>query len=146
VSITTAELRRYGLVVRDGKAVPITPGHAATSIHTEPATPAQRRGRMNKLESSFAALLDGKQAAGEIIGHSFEVFKIRIAHAAKGAWYTPDFLAVGKDGRLVFYEVKGFWREAARLRIKVAADRTKWARFVAVTRKKGEWNFEEIEP
>lgn len=144
MNLTTAELRSMGFSVKDGKAVPIAQGHASPSIRTEAATPAQRRGNMNKLESSFAALLDSQVASGEIKCHSFEVFKVRIASAAKGAWYTPDFCVVGIGGEITFYEVKGFWREAARLRVKVAADRTPWARFVVATRKRGEWNFEEV--
>ena len=59
--------------------------------------------------------------------------------------YTPDFPAI-KAGTLTFFEVKGFWRDDARVKIKVAARTFPWARFVAVRRKKGSWVFETIKP
>lgn len=67
---------------------------------------------------------------------------------ADGARYTPDFVTRDEDGRVKCWETKGFWREAARVRIKVAARLFPWMRFVAVTkaRKKdgGGWQVEEF--
>lgn len=59
--------------------------------------------------------------------------------------YTPDFLCVG-EGCIVFYEVKGFWRDDARVKIKVAARMFPWARFVAVQRDGKGWKQEIIKP
>ena len=60
--------------------------------------------------------------------------------------YTPDVVAVWTTGTITFYEVKGFWRDDARVKIKVAARMFLWAKFIAVQRIKGEWKFEEIKP
>lgn len=50
--------------------------------------------------------------------------------------YTPDFWTVNTDGTLTAWEVKGFWRDDARVKLKVAADKYRWlASFVAV-----QWN------
>ncbi len=69
---------------------------------------------------------------------------------AKGSRYTPDFVTRDADGNVTCWEVKGFWREAARVRIKVAARLLPWMRFVAVTktRKKdgGGWKEEIFTP
>ncbi len=102
--------------------------------------PEKRRGRMNKLETAYAANLAERLADGAIYWWAFEPVKLRLAD---GAWYCPDFAVLdGVDG-LSFIETKGFWREAARIRIKVAADKYPF-RFVAVTKHKrtGEWEYE----
>ncbi len=79
--------------------------------------------------------------AGELESYGFEAVKVRLA---QGTYYTPDFVIFEKDGSISFHEVKGFWREAARLRIKVAAEQWPQFRFVAVRWVKGDWEFEEF--
>ena len=62
-----------------------------------------------------------------------------------GAWYCPDFREILPDGEIIFYEVKGFWRDAAKVRIKVAASRHPYKFFVATWDKKAKyWNIEEV--
>ena len=95
----------------------------------------------NKTERDFAERLKMCQKSGLIAWWSFEPWRLRLG---KGAWYTPDFIVLENDGCLICYETKGFWREAARVRIKVAADRYPFLRFVAARLVKGEWEFEEI--
>lgn len=106
-----------------------------------------RRGRMNKLETRFASeVLDARLAAKEIDGYEFEGVKLRLASPSgevKSAWYTPDF-PTWQEGDLVVYEVKGFWREAGRLRLKFAAQRFPFITFIAVQRKKGVWLYERF--
>jgi|ERR1051325_169340 hypothetical protein len=122
-TLTTAEYhKRYGKGRRKGK----------------------KRGEMNKLELRFAQeVLILEQAAGEIKSYQYEAIKLKLAN---GAWYTPDFDVYMSDGSLVFYEVKGHWREAARLRIKVAAEAHQEHLFIAVQRdrKTGVWRYEEF--
>ncbi len=99
----------------------------------------EKRG-MNKLESSYAAYLDERKQCKTIVDWKFEAVRLRLAG---GAWFKPDFL-VNIGCAYEFHEVKGFWREAARVRIKVAAELFPWFRFVAVRRVKGEWITEEF--
>ncbi len=95
----------------------------------------------NKTEQAFGLwLLSGVQR-GEYLWYAYEPWKLRLA---KKTWYTPDFVALDEDGMLVVYEVKGFWRDDARVKIKVAAEMYKFLDFVAVTKKEGRWEFEEI--
>jgi len=102
----------------------------------------KRRGEMNQLEARFAQeVLDLLKAAGDIKGYGFEGVKLRLA---EGAWYTPDFVVMHNDGVLEFVEIKGFWREAARVRIKVAAEQYAWLGKFTVVQKKGGWQFEPI--
>lgn len=99
---------------------------------------------MNRWEQDYANMLEDQRQAGEIRGWEYEPEKLRLA---KRTWYTPDFRVVRADGRIEFHEVKGFWRDDARVKIKVAA-RLHPYRFLAVQKiPKGDgggWKYEEI--
>jgi hypothetical protein len=113
--------------------------------HTGGKSPrSKKRGEMNGLELRFAQeVLILERAAGQIKDYKYEAIKLKLAN---GAWYTPDFDVYMPDGSLVFYEVKGHWREAARVRIKVAADAHREHLFIAVQRDRqtGIWSYEEF--
>lgn len=96
----------------------------------------------NKTEVAFGLWLFGEQQRGDILWYAFEPFKLQLG---KGAWYTPDFAAMNRDRSIEFFEVKGFWREAARVRIKVAASKYPFFTFTAVKKDKGlGWIYETI--
>lgn len=86
-------------------------------------------GSLNRTEARYAAHLAALQAAGEILWHRFEGLKLRLADAT---FYTPDFAVLAADGVLECHEVKGFWHDDARVKIKVAAGLYPF-RFLAVT-------------
>lgn len=94
---------------------------------------------MNKTEAIRFNELDLLLKAGEIAEFRFEGMKLRLAD---GAYYKPDFYYIDNDGQIHFDEIKGFWREAARVRIKVAADRFPHFRFAAFTRRT--WKEERV--
>jgi hypothetical protein len=95
-------------------------------------------GRMNKTEAAYAGELEIRRLAGEIAWYRFEAIKLRLA--AK-TFYTPDFLVVLADGEVQFHEVKGFWRDDARVKIKVAAEQFPFV-FIAIHKTKGGWETE----
>jgi hypothetical protein len=111
-----------------------------------PAAPApaavSKTRKMNSWEQAFSYELKARQEAGELVWWAFEPLRFRLAD---GAWYKPDFGAVSVDGVLTLYEIKGHWRESARVRIKVAADRHPF-RFIALRKRKaaegGGWDSE----
>lgn len=75
---------------------------------------------MNKLERRYADHLEMLRSThSDIERWDYEPEKLRLA---EGAWYTPDFRIIFKDGTVEFHETKGFMREAAHVRLKVAAD------------------------
>lgn len=118
-----AHQRKHG---RQGKVVAAAP---AVVVKVEP------RQRMNKLEASYAQYLELMRHAGSVQWYAFEAIKLRLAD---NTYYTPDFAVIGgMGGRLFFHEVKGFWREDARVKIKVAAEMFPHFGFLAVTREKG---------
>jgi hypothetical protein len=87
-----------------------------------------KTGTQNKTEAAYQSDLEVLKFAGEIIWFAFERYTFRLADDTR---YTPDFAVMAADGVLEFHEVKGFWRDDARVKIKVAADRFPH-RFIAV--------------
>lgn len=75
-------------------------------------------GAMNKTEARYAEHLTTLQRAGEILWFMFEGIKFRLAD---NTFYTPDFEVMAADGVMEIHEVKGFWEDDARVKIKVAA-------------------------
>lgn len=104
---------------------------------------ASRHG-MNKTEARYAQDLELQKRAGVVIWWKFEGFTLTLA---PGARFTPDFAVMKRSGELEFHEIKGFWREAARVRIKVAASLYPF-KFIAVQAIKqkdgGGWKVEKF--
>ena len=98
---------------------------------------------MNRTESKYAELLEAKRLAGEILYWEFERIKIRLGQSC---YYTPDFLVIDAQGRIEFHEVKGFWRDDARVKSKVAAEAVPWAGWFAYQLKGGQWVEEDLNP
>lgn len=78
-----------------------------------------KTGEMNKTEAAYAAHLALLKAAGEVAWFRFEGIKLRLAD---NTFYSPDFAVMAGDGVVEMHEVKGFWTDDARVKIKVAAD------------------------
>ena len=101
-------------------------------------------GAMNKTEAAYAADLERRKHAGEVAWYKFEGVKLRLAD---NTFYSPDFFVLLADGQLEAHEVKGFWLDDARAKIKIAADMYPM-RFIAVkvkTKKDGGgWAIEEF--
>jgi hypothetical protein len=78
-----------------------------------------KTGAMNKTEAAYERDLRDAQALGDVLWYRFEGVKLRLAD---NTFYTPDFIVLAKDGVLECHEVKGFWADDARVKIKCAAD------------------------
>lgn len=95
---------------------------------------------MNKTEAAYAAILEARRLAGEIHRWDFEPVKLRLADRT---YYTPDFRVILANMEVEYHEVKGFWRDDARVKLKVAAEQHPY-RFVAVRLVHGQWQTEAI--
>jgi hypothetical protein len=73
---------------------------------------------MNGTERAYALLLKARQQAGEVLWFKFEGITLKLADDTR---YTPDFLVMMADRTLECHETKGFMREDAHVKIKVAA-------------------------
>ena len=101
-------------------------------------------GAMNKTEAAYAQTLEQRKAAGEVVWYRFEGLKFRLAD---NTFYTPDFAVLLAGGALEAHDVKGYWQDEARAKIKIAADMYP-LRFIAVQalpkKAGGGWKVEEF--
>ncbi|WP_229211426.1 DUF1064 domain-containing protein [Duganella sp. BJB476] len=99
---------------------------------------------MNRTEAAYAATLELRRAAGEVLWFKFEGLKFRLAD---NTFYTPDFAVMLASGALEAHEVKGDWEDDARAKIKIAADMYP-IQFIAVQvqskKDGGGWKIEEF--
>lgn len=84
----------------------------------------RKSGEMNKLEAAYAARLESLKLADN-------------------TFYAPDFMVLRPDGEFEMHEVKGFWEDDARVKIKVAAELYPF-KFIAARKEKGAWVFEDF--
>lgn len=103
-----------------------------------------KTGQMNKTEALYATTLEVRKYDGEVLWYRFEGMKFRLAD---NTFYTPDFAVMLANGALEAHEVKGFWTDDGRAKIKIAADMYP-LRFVAVQqvprKNGGGWKTEEF--
>lgn len=99
-----------------------------------------KSGAMNRTEVEYSRLLENRKLAGEVSWYRFEGWKFRLAD---GCFYSPDFAVMLADGSLEAHEVKGFWTDDARVKIKVAAEMYP-VRFVAVKKTRQGWDEEDF--
>ena len=101
-----------------------------------------KTGTMNKTEAAYDAHLAILERTGDILWRKFEGLKLRLAD---NTFYTPDFAVMARDGVLECHEVKGFWTDDARAKIKIAADMYPFRFFAMKARAKkdgGGWDIE----
>ena len=93
----------------------------------------------NKLEAAFAAILRAENPGIRIREQSVTLL------IANGCRYTPDIFAV-VAGQMTAWETKGFLREDAAVKIKVAAKEWPEITFFLIWRRAGVWNRQRILP
>jgi ribosomal protein S16 len=102
-------------------------------------------GQMNRLEKKMADRLEAMKVAGEILWWEFEPIRLRLTIDDKRTTYTPDFIVLRDDLETEVIETKGYWKPAARVKTKVAADKYWFWHFRgAMWSKKDGWAFEEF--
>lgn len=92
-----------------------------------------KTGEMNASEAAFEAMLRIRLMAGEIAWYRFEGLKLRLADST---FYTPDFAVMLTTGLFECHEVKGYWMDDARAKIKIAADMYPFRFFSHVLKKR----------
>jgi hypothetical protein len=102
-------------------------------------------GTKNKTELAYEEqVLKLEMQGGFVSWYRFEGLKLRLAD---NTFYTPDYAVMLVNGLIQCREVKGFWTDDARVKIKVAADQYPFE-FIAVSqlRKKdgGGWKEERF--
>lgn len=107
---------------------------------TKPGEPAKKAApvprTMNQWERQYSGHLLTLKAAGEVVWYRWEPVKLLLAPRLT---YTVDFVAVYRDGRTEFIDVKGFEREDAVVKFKAAAELYPVWTFRMVAKRAGEW-------
>ena len=80
--------------------------------------PRRQPGQMNKLEAAYAAELELRKRAGDVLWYAYEGLRLRLADKTG---LTPDFAVVTREGFLELHETKGFMQDDAAVKLKVAA-------------------------
>jgi hypothetical protein len=99
-----------------------------------------RPGVMNGLETKYAEHLKSLKRENHILEYWFEGIKFKLADKT---YYTPDFLILRPDMVLEVHEVKGFWLDDARVKIKVAAEKFPF-QFKGIKLSNRGWEIEEF--
>lgn len=116
---------------------------------TEKAPKAKRPPRgMNKTEArrdaELAALL---RSSTGLLAYGYETITLKLAPDCR---YTPDFwlLSEGSAGSatLAFEEIKGFWRDDAKVKLRLAARLFPFWTFTALQWRNGTWHREVFHP
>jgi hypothetical protein len=95
--------------------------------------PPQSEPLLNKLEAGFLELL----RRGPFLSIEAQSIKLRLGGRT---WYTPDFVATEDvSGKIWAFEVKGFMRDDAAVKLKVAASMYPWMTWVLVTKGQLGW-------
>jgi len=113
---------------------------AAAMLGTPVKIVRQQTGpKLNKTEADFLVSLQHS-------GHKTIHIQAITLLLANGVRYTPDFVCTLAGGDVFAYEVKGFMRDDAAVKIKVAAKEYPWISFCLVVKRKGGWSHQQIYP
>ena len=93
-------------------------------------------GVMNKTEAKYAEQLEAWKLAGSVVAWWFEPFSLKLAERTH---YRPDFLVWYATGALVIVEIKGFWRDDAKAKFKIAREKFPCFQWAALRKVKGGW-------
>jgi hypothetical protein len=94
---------------------------------------------MNKTEQARALDLESMKRAGIIVAWWYERWTFKLADDTR---YTPDFVIQRPDGSLEVEEVKGFWRDDARVKLKVFVEQYPFPVRAYTRGRRGEWDVE----
>jgi hypothetical protein len=95
----------------------------------------------NKLERDYAAYLDQQKSIGAVAEWWYEPGSFKLAHKC---YYHYDFLVQMPDGTLEVHETKGFMRDDANVKCKVAAHLYACYVFRVVYYKQRQWVIHEV--
>lgn len=105
--------------------------------------PHGREKMRSKLERAYADRLDLLVKLGEIRAWRYEPTKF---HLANRCTYTPDFEVEMLDGKIEYHETKGWGREDAIIKLKMAARLNQDHVFKLVKRERSRWIIKIVKP
>jgi len=91
---------------------------------------------MNKLERGYSWFLDVLVKDGVVLKYRFGSVKLRLADRT---WYTADFQVRMASGAVAIVETKGFCRDDAVVKFKVARELYPEYQWMMIGKKDGHW-------
>lgn len=95
--------------------------------------------KLNKTEAAYLAFI-------KCLGFAWIGVQNVTLKLADDTRYTCDFFVVDSKGHVQGREVKGFFRDDAKVKIKVAARMFPWIEFQIVTKTKTGWEHQIVKP
>jgi hypothetical protein len=96
---------------------------------------------MNKTEEARAIDLEAMKRAGLIVEWWYERWTFKLADDLR---FTPDYVIQENSGELRIEEIKGFWRDDARAKIKMFAALFPFRVTALKRNKNGGWDVENF--
>jgi hypothetical protein len=121
-----------GGFVKQAKTPPMPISAPAIEL---PAPPMDAEDRLNKTERAWLAVLQSRNCPIWT-----QEITIKLGHDCR---YTPDFVTL-EGGRLIAYEVKGFFRDDAAVKIRAAARKFPFLDFYLVRKKGKSWDLQPV--
>lgn len=140
VTAYRANLVRHGYPQPDLNIIPARTPTCPRPIQAVPRPAGDERSpedRLNKTERAFLAYLKTQDY------RTIHVQEITL----KLGWdtrYTPDFATIDAENRVTLWEVKGFMRDDARVKLFAAASKYRQWHFMLVRREAGQWRIEQV--
>lgn len=116
------------------RAAEAAPGPSSLGVRL----PTKNAAGQNKTEAAFAGYLDDLGRTDAILAYGFEAMKFKLGPRT---WYTPDFVAFLPTGRMIAIEVKGFMRDDAAIKFKLAPVMHGQIQFFMVKRVRRRWEW-----
>lgn len=117
---------------------PLAPTVTALSL-LDQMRPSTDEAKLNKTEKAYLEYLRRLNP----VWLGIQCITLKLADDTR---YTPDFIAIDGYGTLHAREVKGFWRDDAKVKIKVASRMFPWIRFTAASKNGTGWEHTEFKP
>ena len=102
-------------------------------------TPSTEESKLNKTEKAYLSWLRGQG----YVWIGIQAITLKLGDDTR---YTCDFMALDSRGDLHGREVKGFFRDDAKVKIKVAARQFPFIKFYVVKKDGQGWNHKEVKP
>ncbi len=102
--------------------------------------PSKDEAKLNRTERAYLAVLRSHPAVTWI---GIQSFTLKLADDCR---LTPDFSTLDRGGKLTLIDVKGFQREDALIKMKVAARMFPMFTFVIAKRDGGDWKTQIVSP
>lgn len=103
--------------------------------------PRRTPGKMNRLEASYAEVLDNRKRTGEVAAWWFEAVAFRVGERC---FWHPDFMLMLADGTIEIHDTKGWAKDDAVVKARAVARAYPFQVYHVTYTKKGGWKWQSM--